>query len=364
MEDAKAWQAVGVTTLLHKTLDKKKISLAKWGLWQHTTSLAEAAKWIEIGFNPAKAELWMDNKISPGDAAVLDGKLLPTDSGLWLKEGIKASQVLQWKALLPEVQSAGEFSREGLTPEEAAEWFDIGANAPEASIFKQGGWNPITVTNWLHINKIKYGEINKYIHATVSPVQAMEWKKESFSATDTKQWAWIQIQIDLAIRLRDLNIHPSNIAEFLNNEYTLDEAVELSIKKIPIKKASPPRRANKANNMSYSERVKHGLETELNKKGCISFEDFTREHTAQGNLYKNCPKSNIKNTIRIYVNNLTRGSIRQCKDVIHRALDKSFPGQQLDNLWAAEGYLDIGFETAAIKDKALTLEIYHNDSPL
>ncbi|KAJ9061869.1 hypothetical protein DSO57_1016274 [Entomophthora muscae] len=228
-----------------------------------------------------------------------------------------------------------------------------------------GGWNPITVTNWLHTNHLTYSEIHKYIHPAICPESAIAWKTKGFTPAEAKKWASIEAPIDLAISLRDIKIHPSMIADFLTEGYSMDEAIEYNIKRIPLKEAPLPKKEGIKVNMSYSERVRMGLETKLNKDGFIPFDDFLREHTAQGNPYKCTPRSSLNHAIRIHVNNLTKGSIKQCKDSICKALDDRFPESQLDSHWAvSEGYLDIGFESAELRNEALDLEIYCNESPL
>ncbi|KAJ9076824.1 hypothetical protein DSO57_1022538 [Entomophthora muscae] len=83
-----------------------------------------------------------------------------------------------------------------------------------------GGWDPVTVTNWLHLNNLKYEQIHKFIHPTICPAMAVDWKTKGFSPLEARQWASIQIQIDLAVSLRDLKIHPSMINKFLSSGYT------------------------------------------------------------------------------------------------------------------------------------------------
>ncbi|KAJ9068023.1 hypothetical protein DSO57_1032943 [Entomophthora muscae] len=273
--------------------------------------------------------------------------------------------MLKWRTLLPDPSAAGTFSWADFTPEDAAEWYDTGATAGEATIITQGGWNPATVINWLQSNNLKYGDINKFIHPTISPALAVEWKSHGFSATEAIQWANIAIQVDLARKLRNMKIHPSVVSDYLNSGYTIDESIEYMIKRTPLKSAPSPKTRDKTDNLLYSERVKKGLETELTKEGFIPFEDFIREHTAQGNPYKTAPRSSINFAICIYVNNLTKGSITQCKDAIYNALDSHFPDQQVDSYWSAtDGYLDIGFDNAEMREEALALEIYHDGARL
>ncbi|KAJ9058679.1 hypothetical protein DSO57_1010019 [Entomophthora muscae] len=117
--------------------------------------------------------------------------------------------------------------------------------------------------------------------------------------------------------------------------------------------------------MSYSERVCCGLETKLNAEGYVPYKDFLREHTAQGNPFKNCPCSTINNAIHIHINRMTNGTMKQCKEAIYKTLDEKFPAHQVDSYWlVADGYLDIDFETAELRDEALYLKIYHKGTPL
>ncbi|KAJ9088456.1 hypothetical protein DSO57_1022937 [Entomophthora muscae] len=96
--------------------------------------------------------------------------------------------------MLPDALAAGAFLQANFPPEEAVEWYDTGATAAEATIFKQGGWNPATVTNWIKTNNMKYSDINKFIHTTISPALAVKWKRLGFSATEALQWAAMEIQ--------------------------------------------------------------------------------------------------------------------------------------------------------------------------
>ncbi|KAJ9078782.1 hypothetical protein DSO57_1003246 [Entomophthora muscae] len=162
-----------------------------------------------------------------------------------------------------------------------------------------------------------------------------------------------------------MKIHASEVNDFPNNGYTLDEAVKWSIKKVSLRTAPPPKQATRDSKLSYSDRAKKGMETELNKFGFIPFEDFLREHTAQGNPFKTIPCSPLNNVMRIHVDSLSKGSIKQCKDAIYKALDDQYPEHKLDSQWSVtEGYLDIGFESSTIRDTSLTMEIYHNGNPL
>ncbi|KAJ9086199.1 hypothetical protein DSO57_1006710 [Entomophthora muscae] len=103
---------------------------------------------------------------------------------------------------------------------------------------------------------LTYAEIHKYIHPTICPAMAVEWKAKEFTPTEAKQWASIQIPLDLAITLKDMKIHPSTVMDFLNSEYTLDEAIKYSVKKLTIKNAPRPQKEDTEKNMSYSERVR------------------------------------------------------------------------------------------------------------
>ncbi|KAJ9062920.1 hypothetical protein DSO57_1005431 [Entomophthora muscae] len=77
------------------------------------------------------------------------------------------------------------------------------------------------------------------------------------------------------------------------------------------------------------------------------------------------PRSQINNAICIHVNNLSKGTIKQCKDAIYKALDEFFPNYKVDSLWlAAKGYLDIGFSSQTLQEEALDIEIYNNDTSL
>ncbi|KAJ9083802.1 hypothetical protein DSO57_1031084 [Entomophthora muscae] len=352
MDIAQSWQRAGVTTQLHKTLENKKFTLEDWGKWRHTTTLADAAAWQTISFNPDQATPWIEHKVSPTEAVKLVGQISPADANTWLNAGIQAEHILKWRTLLPEAMTAGLFAKALFTPEEVAEWYDLGASPDEATTFKQGGWNPVTVTNWLHTNHLLYQEINKYIHPTIDPESAIEWKSKGLLSTEAKQWTNIRVQVDLASSLRDPKIYPSTINNFLLSGYTLNESVEYNIKKIPLKQAPPPKLKHFEKNMSYSERVRQGLETELKKDGFVPYEDFLRELATQGNPYKTIPRSSLNHAIRIHVNNLSKGSIKKCMETIFDALDTSFPALQVDNhLAVSEGYLDIGFDSDEQKKK-------------
>ncbi|KAJ9053261.1 hypothetical protein DSO57_1026004 [Entomophthora muscae] len=138
MVEVRSWQAAGVTTQPHKTLDNSRISLPECEKWRHVTSLAEVAIWIANGFTPTTATQWMENKVFPADAAFLNGKLSPSDVARWTKEGIQADLIQRWRDLLPDPVAAGLFLRNKFSPEQAAEWYNIGASVLRADIFRQG----------------------------------------------------------------------------------------------------------------------------------------------------------------------------------------------------------------------------------
>ncbi|KAJ9085906.1 hypothetical protein DSO57_1009485 [Entomophthora muscae] len=129
----------------------------------------------------------MNQKISPTAAAFLTGKIPPKEATEWLQAKIAAEQILIWKSILPDAEAAGLFDNAGFTSEKATEWYDIRASASEASVFVEGGWNPVTVVNWLHTNQLQYADINKYIHRTISPAMAIEWKQQGFPASEAIQ---------------------------------------------------------------------------------------------------------------------------------------------------------------------------------
>ncbi|KAJ9089164.1 hypothetical protein DSO57_1015673 [Entomophthora muscae] len=193
--------------------------------------------WIAKGFNPTTVEEWMSFKITPSDAEFLKGKLAPNKAAMWLEEGIKAEMILAWKCLLPDTTSAGAFSREGFSSEIAAKWYNIGAVARKAIIFKNGRWITVTVINWLCRNQLKYCNVNKYIHQTISPAAAIEWKRTGFMAKEALLWSEIQVPVDFAETLRHKKIYLTKISEYLTNRYTLDEALNLVIKKVPLASA-------------------------------------------------------------------------------------------------------------------------------
>ncbi|KAJ9061944.1 hypothetical protein DSO57_1015768 [Entomophthora muscae] len=113
MTKARSWQAAGVTTQLHKTLE--------WEKWKHATSLAEVAMWKAKGFTPTTAALWMEHKVPPSEAAFLKGKLSPADAAKWLREGIVSEYILKWRDLLPKPKTAGLYSKHNFSPKHTAE---------------------------------------------------------------------------------------------------------------------------------------------------------------------------------------------------------------------------------------------------
>ncbi|KAJ9070116.1 hypothetical protein DSO57_1011731 [Entomophthora muscae] len=189
------------------TLDNHKITLDQWEIWRHITSLADTAIRIKQGFTPSTAEQWISQKIALSEATFIKGKLFPEETAVWLQEGIKVEQILIWKSMLPDPEAAGTFRKAGFTPGKATEWYDMGATAEEATVFIDGGWSPITVINWLHRNHLKYEDINKYIHSTISPDAAVTWKSKNFTATEAIQWAFILVHVDLAKSLKEMKIH-------------------------------------------------------------------------------------------------------------------------------------------------------------
>ncbi|KAJ9078783.1 hypothetical protein DSO57_1003247 [Entomophthora muscae] len=116
----------------------------------------------------------MNHKISPSEAAFIKGKLPPEEAAEWLRASIIVDQILIWKSILPDSEAAGAFTKAGFTPDKATEWYNIGATACEETLFVEDEWNPVTVTNWLHTNRLKYRDINQYIHSTISPDKAVE----------------------------------------------------------------------------------------------------------------------------------------------------------------------------------------------
>ncbi|KAJ9060778.1 hypothetical protein DSO57_1027173 [Entomophthora muscae] len=165
------------------------------------------------------------------------GNISPGNAGVWLGKGIQVDHIMKWRTLLPDAIAAGRFAKADFTPEEATKWYNLGADAKEATTFKTGGWNPITVTNWLHTNHLTYSEIHKYIHPTICPAVAIEWKSKGFSPNKAEQWAAAQISIELASSLKTLKIHPLMITDFVNFGYTIDEAIEYNIKKFTLTNA-------------------------------------------------------------------------------------------------------------------------------
>ncbi|KAJ9052783.1 hypothetical protein DSO57_1030798 [Entomophthora muscae] len=99
--------------------------------------------------------------------------------------------------------------------------------------------------------------------------------------------------------------------------------------------------------------------------GPIPFEDFIRNHMLQGNPYKSIPKSYIKNAIRIYLNNLSGGSLCGYLQSIFATLDDEFKDIEVDHKWSPENrYIDISFPDTITQDIAARLEFIHNDNQL
>ncbi|KAJ9072702.1 hypothetical protein DSO57_1024526 [Entomophthora muscae] len=224
------------------------------------------------------------------------------------------------------------------------------------------GWVPNTVNTWLCTNKTTYEEIRKYFHPNIGPENTIIWKQRRFSPREAKLWEELIIDVSLAHTLQNRNILPVTIERFIERGYTLDKAIMYSMEGTSIDQAKPPQNSNHPR-MSYSERVKRGKEPPIS--GPIPYEDFIRDHMSQGNPYKSMPKSYIKNTIRIYLNNLSGSSMRGYLQAIFTTLDAEFKDIEVDHKWSPEGrYINIGFPDLHTRDTAAKLEFIHNGTHL
>ncbi|KAJ9065156.1 hypothetical protein DSO57_1022675 [Entomophthora muscae] len=362
LEAAMTWRKEGITTKTHMTIGPLKISVEEWREWRNVTSIAEAAVWIARGFTPTTAAQWVDHKVNPEAAALLQQKVTPSEAAEWLQSGIDVEVLLDWCSAIPCANEAAAFYEEKFKPKEAAAWFELKIQAPEAASFRNIGWVPERVTNWLHANKVTYGEIRKYFHPNIGPESATLWKHHGFAPGEAKLWADLIVDVKVAITLRSHKVLPMTIAKFIERKYSLDEAIMYALEGTPLEKARPPQNGDHPK-ASYSERVKRGKEPPLS--GPIPFEDFIRDHMAQGNPYKSMPKSYVKNAIRIYLNNLSGGSLRGYLQAIFSTLDKEFKDIEVEHKWSPEnGYVDIGFPNTTIRDTAARLEFIHNGTLL
>ncbi|KAJ9075244.1 hypothetical protein DSO57_1037906 [Entomophthora muscae] len=359
--DADKWKLLGH----HSNLGDHPISLEQWGSWRETTSITEAANWIEAGFTPELVVKWMDNGISPRDAKIFKEVLYPEEAVKWLNTGIPAKLATCWKAAILDPYTAGEFFKMKISPEEAAQWTVMGANAAKATYFVGCKWNLFTVANWLHTNKSTYKTFHVYMHLSKSPERIMAWSKTEFGALEAKLWMQLEIDIDLACNFKSRRITPQIILSFTERGYTMEEAVDNIVCKISLTEAKPPKNGKTQKDMSYSKRMKKGLDQTLNPDGFLPFTDRVREMLMQGNLFQSLPCLTLPNTMRIHFNNLNKGSMDECFAMIFSTLDKHFPDREFAHKWLAEhGYVDVGFTSNSEREAALSAEFSHEGIPL
>ncbi|KAJ9057171.1 hypothetical protein DSO57_1025219 [Entomophthora muscae] len=131
---------------------------------------------------------------------------------------------------------------------------------------------------------------------------------------------------------------------------------------VPLNKAKPPTDQSSPK-LSYSKQFKRGKFPHL--EGPLPFENFIRDHMVQGHPYKSMPKFYIKNSIKIYLNDLLGGSMRGHIQAIFETLDDKFKEIEVDHRWLPEyGYIDIGFPDSASRDTAAKLEFIYNEKQL
>ncbi|KAJ9089007.1 hypothetical protein DSO57_1017285 [Entomophthora muscae] len=148
----------------------------------------------------------------------------------------------------------------------------------------------------MDINKFK-----NYIHYSTSLDKILEWIHSKFQLAHARQWMELAIEIPLATTLADARISPEQVMEFLEVGYTIDKALPLLFKGIPLDKAPSPKR--KRGNMSYSEKIKKGIHPGLTDRGTVLFKEFLQEHISQGNSFKSIPRSQVNHAMRVHVEN-------------------------------------------------------------
>ncbi|KAJ9062950.1 hypothetical protein DSO57_1005188 [Entomophthora muscae] len=151
----------------------------------------------------------------------------------------------------------------------------------------------------------------------------------------------MEVDIPLATTLTNAMVTPPLVMEFLDAGYTPEETVPLLFKGIPMDKA-PSLKQKRGDNMSYSKKIKKGIPIGLTDRGTIPFKEFLQEH--------------VNYAMQVHVANLCKGAILECVQYVYDKLDRTFPTIHVGQMWTTDqGFLDIGFSSETLRDKALEI---------
>ncbi|KAJ9087638.1 hypothetical protein DSO57_1031087 [Entomophthora muscae] len=254
-KEAQEWNQMGISSSIHMTLGKNFISRETWEKWQTTAPIAEAAKWIKHGFGIEQAQIWREYRVQPEQAAQLKGKITPMEAKEWLHLGFEAEDIEPWRSHMPNAKMASEYCKVNIEPLNAGKWAEMGMEPEEAQYFEKGGWAHDRTEAWIHTQEINLEMFKPYIHYSSTPDKILEWVRSRFHPTMARQWMEIEIGIPLATTMDNAKISPNMVAEYTEAGYTLDEAIPLLFKGIPLDKAPSPKR-KRGENMTYSEKIK------------------------------------------------------------------------------------------------------------
>ncbi|KAJ9078512.1 hypothetical protein DSO57_1005953 [Entomophthora muscae] len=272
----------------------------------------------------------------------------------WIQAGFEASQIGTWRQAIPNARNASTYMK-NIACVDAAQWFDVGLSAEEANYFEQGGWKYLKTVKWMHTNEVDFNKFRQFIHYSSNPDKILEWSQTKFPSSQARQWMTIEVDIPLATTLANTMITPLLVMEFLDARYTLEETVPLLFKGIPMDKA-PSLKQKRGDNMSYSEKIKKGIPTGLTDRGIIPFKESLQEHVSQGNPFKSIPRSQVNYAMQVHVANLRKETILECVQYIYDKLDRTIPTIRVGQMWTTDqGFLDIGFLSETLRDKALEI---------
>ncbi|KAJ9065061.1 hypothetical protein DSO57_1023696 [Entomophthora muscae] len=359
------WKLLGITAHIHSNLGDCPITLKQWGNWHETSSITEAANWIKAGFTPELVIKWMDNGISPRDAKIFNDIIYPEEAAKWLTTVMPTEPATCWKAAIPDPLLAGKFFKENISPEEVVQWTAMGANTAEAAYFLGCKRNSFMVAKWLHTNRSTYKTFHVYMHPSKSPDMIMTWSKTDFGAPEAKLWMQLEMDIKLARNFKSRCITPQLVMSFTDRGYTMEEAVDNIVFKISLVEAKPSKFGKTQKDMSYSERVKKGLDQTLDPDGFLPYTDRVREMIIQGNPFCSLPQSTLPNAMRIHFNSLSKGSMDEYFSMIFSTLDKHFPDREFAHKWLAEhGYIDVCLTSNSQMEAVLSADFSHKGIPL
>ncbi|KAJ9060311.1 hypothetical protein DSO57_1032145 [Entomophthora muscae] len=260
---------------------------------------------------------------------------------------------------------AFEFFSQGLHSDKAAEWIENEVNAKLAWNFHLENWSPIDLQNWCAQNNVGFQTIASYVKECFAPDAAVSWLQQEIGVDQACLRSTFKVTAPSAAVYLNKGILPTDLKEWIDQGFTVEEAVSWVTRNVLLEKAESLKQKNTSQQegMSYSASCAKGLAQAW--KVSVPFEEYVQEKMSGSSMEQMAPKSVINNALCLNFGNLSQEKHSKYMSAVKTFFEQEFVDVKLGFHYVVKHYyMDFGFPSIEEHNQAEKLGIMYKDNPI